>query len=128
MLVSKRELTDDPVVHRMIEALSESGMPEKSLIEKLGMAHGTFTSWKYGRVKSYQVHINEMAEILNVSPNFLLRGTDDEVGVETLSEAEIRLIKGYRNADREGQRHILEMVGYVEMANIGSNKKGRRKG
>ena len=128
MVEPKRELTDDPVLHRIIGALDDSGLTEKKLIEELGMSHGTFTSWKYGRVKSYQAHINEIAEILNVSPNYLLRGVDEEIEVETLSESEVRLIKGYRAADRDGQRHILEMVGYVETANIGSNKKGRRKG
>ena len=70
-------------------------------------------------------HINEIAEILDVSPNLLLRGEDEEVNVETLSEAEIRLIKGYRAANSSGQRHIVELIGYIESAM--EKEKGKRK-
>ena len=123
MVEPKRQLTDDPVVLRMIELIEKRSLNEKLLIEKLGMARGTFTSWKYGRVKSYQAHINEIAEILDVSPNYLLRGVDDEVDVETLSDSEIELIKAYRTVGNDGRRHIDEMVAYITEA-----CKGRRKG
>ena len=116
MVEPKRKMTDDPVVQRIVDLLGERGITEKELIQKLGMSRGTFTAWKYGRVKSYQAHINEIADILEVSPNLLLRGVDNEVNVETLSETEIRLIKDFRSMDNEGQRHTLEMTGYIVRA------------
>ncbi len=116
MVEPKRQMTDDPVVQRIVEILGERGITEKELIQRLGMSRGTFTAWKYGRVKSYQAHLNEIADILDVSPNMLLRGTDDEVNVETLSESEIRLIKAYRAMDNEGQRHMLDTARYIVKA------------
>ena len=125
MVEPKRQLTKDPIIHRIIRILGERGISEKELVERLGMSRGTFTTWKYGRIKSYMSHINEIAEILDVSPNLLLRGEDEEVNVETLSEAEIRLIKGYRAANSSGQRHIVELIGYIESAM--EKEKGKRK-
>ena len=116
MVEPKREMTDDPVVQRIVELLEERGITEKELIHRLGMSRGTFTAWKYGRVKSYQAHLNEIADILEVSPNMLLRGIDTEVNVETLSESEIRLIKAYRKMDNEGQRHVLDTANYIVKA------------
>ena len=128
MVEAKRELTRDPIVHRIIALLSEQGKTDKELLEYLGMGRNTFVSWKYGRIKSYQAHINEIAEFLDVSPNYLLRGVDDEINVETMSDTELQLIKSYRAADREGQKHIIDMVKYIEMATKNNNKKERRTG
>lgn len=116
MIEPKRKMTDDPVVQRIVDLLGERGITEKELIQRLGMSRGTFTAWKYGRVRSYQGHLNEIADILEVSPNQLLRGVDEEVNVETLSESEIRLIKAYRAMDNDGQRHVLDMAGYIVRA------------
>ena len=113
MRVSKHELTSDLVVHRIIAALKDIGKTEKQLIDHLGMVRGSFTSWKYKGVKSYMSRIDDIAEYLHVSPNYLLRGVDDEVNFETLSEAEIQLIKSYRSANDEGKNFILTSAKYV---------------
>ena len=116
MVEPKRKMTDDPVIHRIVGLLKERQMTEKELIQKLGMSRSTFSAWKYGYMKSYQAHINEIADILETSPNYLMRGVDDEVNVETLSEAERQLIKDYRTVGNDGQRHINEMVAYIVKA------------
>ena len=113
MRVPTHQLSDDPILRRIIDAIRDSGKTEKSLIDHLQMVRGTFSSWRYKNVKSYMSRINDIAEFLDVSPNYLLRGIDDEVNLETLSEAEIQLVKKYRQADDAGKRHILEMVEYV---------------
>lgn len=113
MVEPKRKMTEDPIITRIVELLGRRGITEKELIQKLGMSRGTFTSWKYGKVRSYLSHINEIADILEVSPNLLLRGVDEEVNIETLSEAEVQLIKAYRSMDNSGQRLISEMAGYI---------------
>ena len=113
MRVPKHQLSNDPILRRIIDAIKNSGKTEKSLIDHLQMVRGTFSSWRYKNVKSYMARIDDIANFLNVSPNYLLRGIDDEVNLETLSEAEIQLVKKYRKADDKGKQHILEMVEYV---------------
>ena len=124
MVEAKNKVTDDKVVVRIMDLLAKRNLTEKELIDRLGMARGTFTAWKYGRVKSYQAHITEIAEILDVSPNYLLRGADDEIDVETLSESEKQLIKSYRSVGNDGRRHIDEMVEYI----VKAKRKERRRG
>ena len=58
-----------------------------------------------------------------MSPNYLLRGLDDEVDVETMSDSEKQLIKDYRAVGSDGRCHIDEMVAFIVEA-----KRGRRKG
>ena len=116
MREAKRRLSDDPVLLRIMSALKEAGKTDKELLTHLGMVHGTVDAWKYRNIKSYLTRIDDIAEFLNVSPNYLLRGIDDEVNLETLSESEIRLIKLYRSSNAKGRTHILECAEYVNEA------------
>ena len=113
MRVPTHQLSDDPILRRIIDAIRDSGKTEKSLIDHLQMVRGTFSSWRYKNVKSYMSRIDDIANFLNVSPNYLLRGIDDEVNLETLSEAEIQLVKKYRQADDAGKSYILMSADYV---------------
>lgn len=63
--------------------------------------------------------MDRITAILDVSPNYLLSGIDDEVDVETLSELERQLVKAYRNVGTNGRRHIDEMVAYIVKAEEG---------
>ena len=113
MRVPTHQLSDDPILRRIIDAIRDSGKTEKSLIDHLQMVRGTFSSWRYKNVKSYMSRIDDIANFLNVSPNYLLRGIDDEVNIETLSEAEIQRVKKYRQADDAGKSYILMSADYV---------------
>ena len=50
---TKRELTDDPVLLRILELLKEKGNTEKDMVEYLGLGNGAFTHWKYENQKSF---------------------------------------------------------------------------
>ena len=101
------------ILLRIIASLQDIGKTEKELIEHLGMVRGTFTSWRYQNVRSYMGRIDAIAEFLNVSPNYLLRGVDDEVNMETMSESEIQLVKRYRRADEKGKEFVMQAAEYV---------------
>ena len=74
MRESKRTLTDDPIVLRIMNLLKSKKKTDKELSDHLELTHGITTAWKYGGSKSYRPHINEIAEFLEVSPNYLLHG------------------------------------------------------
>ena len=112
----------------MSELLKKSEKTEKELIDHLGMARGTYTTWKYNSGKSYRAHINEIAEFLNVSPNYLLRGAENETEIETLSKTEIKLIKTFRGLDRQKQKYLLTTIEYMEnLTNYEKATKGQVK-
>ena len=48
----------------------------KDLNSYLGLKQSTYDNWKRGKSESYMKHIDRIAEYLNVSPNYLICGTD----------------------------------------------------
>lgn len=106
MRQARRELTDDPVLIRILELLKEKGITEKEMVEYLGLGNGAFTHWKYDNHKSFLIHIIKIAEFLGVTPNYLLSGRDEEINVDTLSASEIKLVRLYRQM-QFGQKECL---------------------
>ena len=66
------EVSKDPVLHRIMDALTERKKTNKDLENYLHLANGTFRSWKFKGIKSYLSHIREIAEFLNVSTNLII--------------------------------------------------------
>ncbi len=114
MRQSKRTLTDDLIVLRIMNLLKSKKKTDKELSDHLELTHGITTAWKYGGSKSYRPHINEIAEFLEGFPNYLLRGIDEDVNLAT-SETEITLIKGFRTVNSDRKRHIMEMIQYIKI-------------
>ena len=110
MRYTNRKVTEDPVVERILDLLKEQGKTEKSLLQYLGLANGTFILWKYENGNSFLKYIVPMSEYLEVTPNYLLRGVDDEINVETLSTGEIELIKNYRSITKEQKECVRQAV------------------
>jgi transcriptional regulator with XRE-family HTH domain len=107
MRTAKRNITEDKVVLRIMESLKLQGHTEKELIEAIGLANGTFTAWKYKNGKSYMLHIDKISDYLGVSPDYLLRGIDDEVNMDVMSETEIILIKMFRQLNYSRQKSLM---------------------
>ena len=106
MREAKRCLSTDSVLLRIMNLLKEAEKSDTALLRHLNMPVGTFDSWKFRNNKSYLTRINDIAEFLNVSPDYLLRGTTEE-NLDTLSKSKIELIKLYRNTDEKGRCHIM---------------------
>ena len=54
--------------------------------------------------------IDKIANYLNVSPNYLLIGIDDEVNMNDMNENEISLIKMYRELDPKRRKCLMEII------------------
>ena len=66
MRVPERKAVDDKVIERMLEVMREKRISQRELVEYLGLANGTFTSWKYKGDKSYMSFMDRIAEYLGV--------------------------------------------------------------
>ena len=85
-----REVSKDPVLHRIMDALRERKRTNKDLEHHLHLANGTFVNWKFNGIKSYLSHIKEIAEFLNVSTDYLLNGNELEIkSSEDITAAEL---------------------------------------
>lgn len=61
--------------------LKEQKKTQKDLMDYLGLEKSTYTTWKSKKVnnKSYKKYIKEIAEFLNVSTDYLLCDTTDDI-------------------------------------------------
>ena len=107
---AKRKMSDDPVLHRILEMLRQRNRTDIELVNHLGLSNGAVTKWKYQGSKSYLTHISEIADFVEVTPDYLLNGVDREVNIENLSPLEVTLFQMFRKIDVKGQECIVETV------------------
>ena len=107
---AKRKMSDDPVLHRILEMLRQRNRTDIELVNYLGLSNGAVTKWKYQGSKSYLTHISEIADFVEVTPDYLLNGVDREVNIENLSPLEVTLLQMFRKIDVKGQECIVETV------------------
>ena len=61
---------------RIIKTLKEKELSQKDLCEYIGRKEQAFSDWKAGRSNSYKKYIDQIAEYLDVSADYLLGKTD----------------------------------------------------
>ncbi len=108
MRESVRQVTKDPVMLRIMDALHEKGSTAKELIAYLGICKNSFDNWKYGSSKSYLIHIVGIADYLGLSIDFLLRGKEMDASVFTAEEQ--NLICKYRGLSKRRRDIVHDLL------------------
>ena len=87
----------DPVFSRIEYLLSSQDKSLQQLLAALHVNRSAYSNWKQGRSKSYLKRIDEIAEFLEVSPEYLLRGIDNREDAEDAGgAAEDEMIRIFR--------------------------------
>ena len=111
MAKRSKTMTNDPVMLRIIGLLEEKGKTDKELTDYLGLVPGTFSHWKYdGNRKAYLQYINQICEMLETSPNYLFRGTENTDDVVGLTPMENELIRMFRGVDSKKKKNIVDTL------------------
>lgn len=79
------------------------------MMSDLGLSQTSFTRWKYDGGKSYMKSMDQIANYLNVTVDYLLRG-EEKITVTDLSPQEVTLIKNFRNVTDNHRTNILEIT------------------
>ena len=108
MRTLKREITDDPIVQRIIYALKENGKTANDLIKYLKVGKNIFDTWKFSGSKSYMSYIDKIADFTGTSIDFLVRGV--EMDGSTFTGAEQELVLRYRKLNEKRQRMIWNLL------------------
>ena len=95
MKETKREVTDDPIMLRIIEAVDKSGKKASELMDFLSISKNSFDNWKFRGLKSYMTYIDKIADFTGTSLDWLIRGYEPDSSMLTADEIEI--VQGYRN-------------------------------
>ena len=102
----KREMTDNPIVLRIVDLLKEQGKKDKELMDFLGTPQSLIAKWKYQGNTVYLKYIAEIAEFLNTTPNYLFPGVKELHHVEGLTPMENEVIRMFRCVDERRKKCI----------------------
>lgn len=100
----------DPVFSRIEYLLSSQDKSQQQLLAALHVNRSAYSNWKQGRSKSYLKRIDEIAEFLDVSPVYLLRGItprEDEAVERTAAEDE--MIRIFRQLSETRQELMIQI-------------------
>lgn len=97
---------------------TELGLTQKEIAEMIGVSEATVSRWESGAIANMRRDkIKRYAEILKVSPIFIMTGKDDgddsnDSSSESisLSKAEITFIEKFRTLDPRGQSAVLTVL------------------
>lgn len=110
MRVPERKAVDDKVIERMLEVMREKRISQRELVEYLGLANGTFTSWKYKGGKSYMSHMDRIAEYLGISKVYLTCGEDEQIRRDTITRSEAEIIRMLRDLDQRKRELSYQII------------------
>ena len=105
-----RTITDDPILHRIMDLLKRNGRTEKDLLRSVNLKDTTFNRWKFENSKSFMQHIDKIADYLGVSIDYLVRGTAMAGFTDDFVAEEKGIIDTYRKLSRKRQEMILNLL------------------
>jgi len=108
MRKERRPIVDNDIVNRIIFTMQKRGVRQKDLMENIGVASQVFSTWKYDNGTSYMNYIDQIADYLNVTPDYLLRGTIEQTEVE-FTEEDKALVKNFHKLSKR-QREIVSQI------------------
>ena len=103
----RNKANEDPIFLRILGHLKEQHRTQKDLIDFLKIHPNTFNKWKYGTARGYITRIDDIAEYLNVTPGYLLKGNVEGADAEGLTPQETRILCLIRKL-REDQKNAVE--------------------
>jgi transcriptional regulator with XRE-family HTH domain len=112
MKISKHELTNDPIVLRIIQELNMQGKTGKELEREVGISNGMLTKWKYQGSKSYMNYIGKIADFLNVTAEYLQGIPEKQKSDMELNAVEVKLIRMFRKMGSGERKCMLQSAEY----------------
>jgi len=95
----------DEVFRRIDNLMKDQKRQQKDLNEYLNLGIRTYDNWKSGKSTSYLKHLNSIANFLHVTPNYLIRGVeDDEPNV-----LENELLNLFRSVNESRQQWLINV-------------------
>lgn len=108
---------------KITNLLKEQGKKQKDLTDFLGISKNAFTDWKSGRIKSYNKHLPQIAEFLDVSVDYLVGKTDKKnktaPSEQPMSQKQQQLFDIVADLTDEELKKVIE---YADLLNLKHNQ------
>ena len=74
---------------RLKESRKKARLTQVEIAEKLGISQPAYASWERGAKKPTQENLVKLAQVLNVTIDYLVGNSDDEIANKELEDIEI---------------------------------------
>lgn len=93
----------DDIVIRILQQSKAVGISQKNLAEKIGIRPQAITEWKIGTTTSYTKYLPQIADVLNVSIDYLMTGEKETtiVSDDALTSDQRKAIEKIKNMPPE---------------------------
>ena len=96
----------DETLVRIFELMKEKQVTAVSMEDYLKVPRGSFSNWKRGKGRLYYAYIGKIADRLDESVDYLIRGRESDA----LVGRERELIDGFRKLSEEAKEVIVKNV------------------
>ena len=98
----------ESTLERILDTMNTKGISAYNMEKYLNIPRGSFSNWKRGMGKLYYSHIDKIADKLEVSIDYLIRGKASDRFCS--SDREVELINGFRKMSQEEQSNLLNSI------------------
>jgi transcriptional regulator with XRE-family HTH domain len=92
---------------RIRQTREERGWTQDQLAEHVGVSRSAVAQWETDRVGQVRGNLTRIADVLDVSVEFLLHGLDKRIPAAASSGDELALLRLYRQCDAEDKAFLL---------------------
>jgi len=107
---------------RIVALLQSNGMTQKQLADSLGVWPNSVQNWVKGKVRPSDEHIEAMAKLFGVTPQFIDWGTDQLMDPASLTEQKYQQLNA---KDKRVIDTLFSALTEKEVKNPESNNNGK---
>ena len=99
-------------MYRLRSCREQAGLSQKQVALEIGVKPPTVSQWESGIKTPSRANIEKLANLYGVTVDYLLNRTDEcaRLGIDDLSDEELKLIQDYRSLNRQGQEYIRQTM------------------
>ncbi len=108
-----RTVVNSNIMNRILLSMEKKGVRQVDLMRHLGITDQVFTKWKYENSKSYLKYMDEIADYLNVTVDYLMNGTEN--GTEYPQE-DVELLNLIHELSKPKRKLVRNII--IELSSI----------
>ena len=102
-------ITDDEVLNRIMDTMKEKDVSQAELSLHLGLDRSTFNTWRRNPKRVYFKYLNQIADYLGVTYDYLLHGNSPSLE-PYLTPDESCIVEKFRSLSIGERKIVLKMI------------------
>jgi transcriptional regulator with XRE-family HTH domain len=99
--------TPQDIGTRIRAARRDRGLTQDELADQVGVSRSAVAQWETGRTGQVTGNLSRIADVLEVSVEYLMHGDDKRAAGEVQQGDELALLRLYRECDPEDRQMLL---------------------